>query len=145
MVKNGMALVLAVVLALSAGDAAAGEPVEIGVGQGVLLRLDRPARQVVVGDPGVADVSVPSPTQIIVFGKRPGATSLAVLGSGRDPLLETALVVRPGGAATVTVTYGAGKEVKPGGSTVVFACASSCVRAAEAKNDGAPAAKSSGK
>jgi Flp pilus assembly secretin CpaC len=142
MVKNGTAWVLAAIVALSTpAKAAGGEPIEVGAGQSVMLRLDHPARQVVVGDPGVADVSVQSPTLIIVFGKRPGATSLTVLGAGRDPVLETALVVRPGGAATVTVTYGAGKEVKPGGSTVVFACASSCVRAAEEKPGGSPAAK----
>lgn len=132
-----MALVAA--MALSAANAVAADPpvearpVEVGAGQSVLLRLDKPARQVVVGDPTIADVTVQSPTLVVVFGKRPGATSLAVLGGGREPLLDTPVVVRPGGAGTVTVTYGAGKDVQPGGSTVVFACGSSCVRMVEAK------------
>lgn len=145
MVGKRMALVsLAAVslaaVSLAAGDAAAADmPVEVGAGQSVLLRLDKPARQVVIGDPSVADVTVQSPTVIVLFGKRAGATSLAVLGGGRDLVLDTPVVVRPGGAGTVTVTYGAGKDVKPGGATVVFACASSCVRAVEPKGGAAPA------
>lgn len=141
MARNGTTLLLAAALALAGTAGAAGaadQPVEVGAGQSVLLRLQHPARQVVVGDPTVADVTVQSPTMIVLFGKRPGATSLAVLGSGREPVMDTPVVVRPGGAGTVTVTYGAGREVKPGGATVVFACASSCVRAVEAKGGATP-------
>lgn len=129
---KGLGVFFAMML-MAGGALAAEAPVEVGAGQSVLLRLDRPARQVVVGDPTVADVSVPSPNLIVVFGKRAGATSLTVLDGGRAAVLETPVVVRPGGPGTVTVTYGAGKDVKPGGDTVVFACASNCVRGVEAK------------
>lgn len=118
-------------LALLAAPALAGPPVEVGAGHAVLLLLDHPARQVIIGDPTVADVSVESPTRVVVFGKRVGSTSLMVLDGGKHPVLDAPIVVQPGGSGNVTVTYGSGKEVKPGGMNAVFACATTCVRAAE--------------
>lgn len=137
------------VLALSAallaatamsGVAAAQSAIEVGVGHATLLRLKAPARSVVVGDPSVADVSVEGPNQVVVFGKRPGGTSLTVLGSGRAVLVETQVVVHPGASGGVTVTYGTGKTIEPGGLTVVYACGATCVRSVEGK-DSQPAAK----
>jgi Flp pilus assembly secretin CpaC len=95
----------------------------------------------VVGDPKVADVSVDPAGHIQLFGKRPGSTSLTVLGRNGQVLLEDAVVVRSGGVGTVTVTYGAGKDVKPGGLSVVHACGDSgCSRAAE-DSSGSPSQK----
>lgn len=110
---------------------AAESAIEVGVGSTVLVTLARPARAVVVGDPAVADVSVEGPTQVVVFGKRAGGTSLTVLGAGRAVLVDARVVVHPGGAGAVTVTYGAGKQVEPGGRVVVYACATTCVRVAD--------------
>jgi len=105
---------------------------EVGSGQSRRVDAGRGVAQVVVGDPKVADVSVDSAGRIQLFGKRPGSTSLTVLGRNGTVLLEDSVVVRSGGAGTVTVTYGAGKEVKPGGLAVVHACGDSgCSRAAE--------------
>lgn len=125
-------------LALTAAPALAGPPVEVGAGHAVLLMLDHPARQVIIGDPSVADVSVESPTRVVVFGKRVGSTSLMVLDGGKRPVLDAPIVVQPGGSGNVTVTYGTGKDVKAGGLDSVFACATTCVRAAEKPTGSAP-------
>ncbi|MBX9633585.1 MAG: pilus assembly protein N-terminal domain-containing protein [Magnetospirillum sp.] len=127
-------------LTISANAALAGSPpVEVGAGQAVLLLLDHPARQVIIGDPSVADVSVESPNRLVVFGKRVGGTSLIVLDGAHHPVLDAAVVVQPGGVGSITITYGTGKDVKTGGQSAVFVCAATCVRAAE-KPANAPAA-----
>jgi len=118
---------LLVLAGLSAAHAAT---LEVGAGQSRRVDAGRGVSQVVVGDPNVADVSVDNAGRIQLFGKRPGSTSLTVLGRNGAVLLEEAVVVRDGGAGTVTVTYGAGKDVKPGGLSVVHACSDSgCSRA----------------
>jgi Flp pilus assembly secretin CpaC len=89
---------------------------------------------VVVGDPAIADVSVESPRRVIVFGKSAGSTTLLVLDGGHRTVLEAQVLVVPGGPGAVTVTYGAGKDIKQlGGVSAVFACAASCTRATDRK------------
>lgn len=113
--------------------AAAQSAIEVGVGHTALVKLSRSAQSVVVGDPAVADVSVEGPNRVVVFGKRPGGTSLTVLGAGSKILVETEIVVHPGAVGGVTVTYASGKSVEPGGRTVVYACGVSCARTVEGK------------
>ncbi|MBC7908504.1 MAG: pilus assembly protein N-terminal domain-containing protein [Rhodospirillaceae bacterium] len=132
-------MVAAFALTASSAVAGAGAPVEVGAGHAVLLLLDKPARQVIIGDPTVADVSVESPTRVVVFGKQVGSTSLMVLDGSHQAMLDAAIVVHAGGVGSVTVTYGAGKDVKSGGLNAVFSCATTCVRAAEKAAGGAPA------
>ncbi|HTH17386.1 MAG TPA: pilus assembly protein N-terminal domain-containing protein [Magnetospirillum sp.] len=117
---------------------AGGAPVEVGNGHAVVLMLPQAAHQVIIGDPGVADVTVESPRQVVVFGKRTGATSLTVLGSGNTPILDVPVVVHAAGAGGVTVTYGASKDGKLGGQSVVFACGTTgCTRATEGSSGAA--------
>ncbi|OJX77723.1 pilus assembly protein N-terminal domain-containing protein [Magnetospirillum sp. 64-120] len=126
---------LLVVAGVSAAHAAT---LEVGAGQSRRVDAGRGVAQVVVGDPSVADVSVDSAGRIQLFGKRPGSTSLTVLGRNGAVLLEDAVVVRDGGVGTVTVTYGAGKDVKPGGMSVVHACGDTgCSRAVPNSSGGA--------
>lgn len=134
---------VAMALAGAAPAIAADPAVEVGAGQAVLVTLSHAARQVVVGDPTVADVSVNSPRQVIVFGKRAGSTTLLVLDGGHRTVLEAPVVVQEGGPGAVTVTYGTGKDIKQyGGISAVFACAATCTRSSDKPASGAaPAAK----
>lgn len=126
-----MLKVVPFLLVLAGVSAAHAGALEVGAGQSRHVDAGRGVAQVVVGDPSVADVTVDAAGRIQLFGKRPGSTSLTVLGRNGAVLLDEAVVVRDGGAGTVTVTYGAGKEVKAGGMTVVHACGDSgCSRAA---------------
>ena len=52
---------------------------ELEVNEGQIIRLPRPAQNVFIGNPKVADVSVMSPRIIYVFGKKTGATSFYAL------------------------------------------------------------------
>jgi Flp pilus assembly secretin CpaC len=125
------------VFAAFAVSSAWADTLEVGAGQSRRVDAGRGVAQVVIGDPKVADVSVDGAGRIQLFGKRACSTSLTVLGRNGAVLLEQAVVVRAGGDGTVTVTYGAGKDVKPGGLTVIHACGQGCSRVAEDGSGGA--------
>lgn len=69
------------------------EPLALDAGKGTLLRLPQDAGSVFIVDPAIADVQSPSPRQIYVFGKKPGTTSLHVLGVNNKTLLQRTVVV----------------------------------------------------
>jgi len=58
---------------------AAKNDVEVIIDEATLLRLDRPAAEIVVGNPSIADVSVQSGRVLIVTGKSFGETNLIVM------------------------------------------------------------------
>ncbi|RMF14908.1 MAG: type II and III secretion system protein family protein, partial [Alphaproteobacteria bacterium] len=62
-------------------------------GKGVLLRLKRPASDIFVADPRIADVQVKSPRLIYVLGKAAGVTSLYALAADDRPVYAAELVV----------------------------------------------------
>ena len=113
---------------------------QLGVGQAGVVRLPRPAKDVVVGNPAVAEVSVENPTTVVVFGRKASGTNLTVLDGAGRTLAEATVMVGTGGGNAVAVTAASGKDVKqPGGRTVTWACAGgNCVRSGD---DGADPGK----
>ena len=68
---------------------AAGPPdrqVRVAVSSGKLIEFPQPARSVFIADPTIADIQVTSPTNVIVFGRKPGRTSLFAIGSDDKPV-----------------------------------------------------------
>lgn len=59
------------------GSAAGGTVIQVGTGRGRLITLARPMSDVFVANDGIADVQVRSPTQIYVFGKKAGETTVS--------------------------------------------------------------------
>ncbi|HEX8554879.1 MAG TPA: pilus assembly protein N-terminal domain-containing protein, partial [Sphingomonas sp.] len=51
--------------------------VQVNTGRGRLVTLSRPMTDLFVADPGIADVQVRSPTQLYVFGKKTGETTVS--------------------------------------------------------------------
>jgi Flp pilus assembly secretin CpaC len=76
----------------------------VGVDRSHVLDLTDPARKVAVANPGIADVQVISPTQLLVVGKAPGVTSLVIF-SGKSPR-QFDLVVHPSPVGTLTAPSG---------------------------------------
>jgi pilus assembly protein CpaC len=58
------------------------------VGEGSLIRLERPAATVFVADPGIADIQIAGPTSIFVFGRGSGRTTLFALDADGAPIVE---------------------------------------------------------
>jgi pilus assembly protein CpaC len=54
--------------------------ISIEVSEGRLLTLSGPAASVFLGDPAIADVQVPQPNRVFIFGKKTGHTTLQALG-----------------------------------------------------------------
>ncbi len=115
-------------LALS-GSAASAEIVPLSgvstelpvvAGQAMHLNLGGAVRDIVVGDPTVADVSVVNQRTLIVLGKRPGVTSLMAFSPDGRPLTERLIVVSEVGPSGVTVYRGS--------TASSYACASQCTR-----------------
>ncbi|MBN8808560.1 MAG: type II and III secretion system protein family protein [Sphingomonas sp.] len=63
--------------AAAPAQSAAGRVVEVDTNQGRLITLARPISDVFVANESIADVQVRSPTQIYVFGKAPGETTIS--------------------------------------------------------------------
>jgi Flp pilus assembly secretin CpaC len=84
-----------------------------------VVKLAKPATSVVVGDPTVADVTLDSPTTVVVFGKTPGETNLLVLSNDQELLLDWPVVVSPVTDRHVTVLNASSDEAP---TEVLYAC-----------------------
>lgn len=118
-----LALGVAVVLGLAMPALAAERDLQIDVSRGKLLNLARPAGSVFVADPNIAGVQVPSDRQIFVFGKKPGQTTLFVLGEdGKQIASMTITVTTPVAglqAAANSATQGTVKVSVGAGATAL--------------------------
>jgi len=67
--------------------------VQLSIGRGRLVTLARPMSDIFVADPAVADVQVRSPTQLYIFGKGAGETSLYATARGGAVVYSTTIRV----------------------------------------------------
>ncbi len=102
------ALALAAVLAVGPVPAALAEgaPIEVNVNMARILRINAPAATVIVGNPGIADVTIQDPRTLILTGKSFGQTNLIVLDSQGNPIADTLLEVVQMTAGVMTVYQG---------------------------------------
>jgi len=59
------------------------------------LPIEGEPASIIIGDPGITDISLEGNGKIVIFGKVPGETSLTVLAANGDVLLDAAVVVTP--------------------------------------------------
>jgi hypothetical protein len=62
--------------------------------QSQLLTLPRPAAEIIIGNPLIADVSVQSGNLLVVTGKSFGITNIIILDAKRDVIFEKRLLVK---------------------------------------------------
>ncbi len=74
--------------------ATAQDGIEIDIGKGRLIHLNKPATSVFIADPDVADVQVKSPSLVYLFGKAAGATNLYAVGEHDEVILNSEVHVR---------------------------------------------------
>ncbi len=100
--------------------------------QSLRVGLSAPARDVIVGNPAIADVSISDQRHVVVTGKTAGITNLIVTDQAGRTILSSELVV----------TRSAGYQVSLiNGPTVVgYACAPTCGVVASEQAPGAPPA-----
>jgi Flp pilus assembly secretin CpaC len=111
--------VAAFALAASAGAAsAAGDPVEVTIDFAKVMKLDKPAHTIIIGNPGIADASVDDESTLILTGKTAGTTNIIVLDEGGAELLNTVVRVSSDVQQLTTVFYGKNRQT--------FSCAPVC-------------------
>lgn len=100
---TGLGLVLLGAATAVAQDSA---PINVKVNMARVLRISAPAATVIVGNPGIADVTIQDPQTLILTGKSYGQTNLIVLDSLGEPIADTLIEVVQMQAGVTTVYQG---------------------------------------
>jgi len=86
------AILCASVLALLAGPAIAGD-LTVRYDQSQLLRLPRPASEIIVGNPSIADVALQDGNLVVVTGKTFGITNIIALDADHNIIQDQRVMV----------------------------------------------------
>jgi Flp pilus assembly secretin CpaC len=105
-------------VASAGGAAAADEPVDVTIDFAKVMKLDKPAHTIIIGNPGIADASVDDETTLILTGKTAGTTNLIVLDENGADVLNTVIRVSSDIQQLTTVFYGKNRQT--------FSCAPVC-------------------
>jgi pilus assembly protein CpaC len=91
------ACLVALAMTFIAGSAHAAETgtITVEVSQARIVRLGEAATTVFIADPEIADLQVPSPGTVVVFGKKPGTTRAFAFSGAREIAGYNVQVVRP--------------------------------------------------
>jgi hypothetical protein len=108
---------LTAILTLVAGLAAPVAPfaaedgaISVNANMARVLRLSAPAATVIIGNPGIADVTIQDPRTLILTGKNYGQTNLIVLDGAGAPIADTLIEVVQLQADTMTIYQGLERE-----------------------------------
>ncbi|KKC38195.1 hypothetical protein WH87_11410 [Devosia epidermidihirudinis] len=110
--RSNLAAVIALCLPMLAAAAPSpvaaqdGAPINVNVNMARILRINSPAATVIVGNPGIADVTIQDPQTLILTGKSFGQTNLIVLDSAGNPIADTLVEVVQMQAGVTTVYQG---------------------------------------
>jgi hypothetical protein len=108
-------LVIAGLLLLSAAapvlaQNAKGPDIVVMIDQASLVRLERPAAEIIVGNPSIADVAVQSGKVLIATGKSFGETNLIVLDAEGKVVVSRRLIVQEPRTGFVTLYRGPARQ-----------------------------------
>jgi len=103
---RGLVLATAIAIGSLQPGQAANRTIEVLIDQATMLRLERSAAEIVVGNPSIADVAVQSSKVIVLTGKSYGETNLIVLDSQGKTLINRRVVVQEPREGYVTVYRG---------------------------------------
>ncbi|MCB8836821.1 pilus assembly protein N-terminal domain-containing protein [Aurantimonas sp. VKM B-3413] len=109
-----MALCLPAPQAVAAGSSVLG----VAVDHARILKIDRPAATVIIGNPAIVDIEVLSSDRLVLTGKSYGITNVVILDSDGNAILDQQVAVQTFEDSTVRVYRQA--------SRTTFACAPKC-------------------
>lgn len=92
--------------------------VSVKVNMARILRINTPASTVIIGNPGVADVTIQDPQTLVLTGKSYGQTNMIVLDAQGNPIADTLIEVVQAQSDLVTVYLGSARTT--------LACAPVC-------------------
>ncbi|HEY3696297.1 pilus assembly protein N-terminal domain-containing protein [Phenylobacterium sp.] len=105
--------------ALLAAQPALAETLTVRLDQNTAVRLSAPARDVVIGNPNIADVNLLDARHLVVLGKAYGVTNLLVMDAAGRTILDRQVVV---GSPDASMSYYRGGEAR------AYACTERCER-----------------
>ncbi len=104
----------------TAGSALAGsDAVNVTIDEAQLIKIDRPAAEIIVGNPSIADVAVQSAKLLVVTGKSFGRTNLIVVDADGKEIMNKMLSVQEPRTGLMTLQRGAGRRYS-------YYCAPNC-------------------
>lgn len=111
----GLSLAAALAIAstqpvLASGRRASDRDIEVLIDQALMVRLERPAAEIVIGNPSIADVAVQSSDTLVLTGKSFGETNLIVTDTKGQVLVNRRVVVQEPDGGFVTVYRGVQRE-----------------------------------
>lgn len=68
--------------------------------------IDRPASQIIVGNPGIADIQVQDANNVLLYGKAPGTTNMFILDENGEQIDNLIVRVRALGDNMLTFQHG---------------------------------------
>lgn len=86
--------------------------------QSQLLRLPRPAAEIIIGNPSIADVTIQAGNLLVVTGKTFGLTNIIALDSERNVIQDQRVLVKRDDRRMV--------NLHKGGSRQTFSCTPNC-------------------
>jgi hypothetical protein len=104
-----IASALLVAAALFAQGARAGDLV-VRYDQSQLIRLPRPAAEVIIGNPSIADVAIQGGNLLAVTGKSFGVTNIIALDAQRNVIQDQRIVVERDSASNLVLYKGTQRE-----------------------------------
>jgi Flp pilus assembly secretin CpaC len=99
-------LLVASIVVPTAGAATEHDPISVKVNMARILRISAPASTVIIGNPGVADVTIQDPQTLVLTGKSYGQTNLIVLDGMGNPIADTIVEVIQAQTDLITVYLG---------------------------------------
>lgn len=119
--RHALLGLVAAIAALASSSQAAAPALSVPIDQSARVSLPRGARDVLIGNPAIADVNVLDDRSAVVLGKGYGVTNLLVIDHLGRTVLERQIVVSAPNVGRVSVIRG--------GRVEDYSCASGCERA----------------
>jgi hypothetical protein len=91
--RRYLGLLLAICAGLAVTGAAWAQGLPVRIDQATRVALSAPARDVVIGNPSVADVTVIDGRNLLIMGRSYGVTNLVVLDARGRTILERQIIV----------------------------------------------------
>jgi Flp pilus assembly secretin CpaC len=96
--------------ALLGGVSAKAEDLIVKYDQSQLLRLPRPAAEIIIGNPSIADVAVQSGNLLVVTGKSFGITNIIALDANRNVIRDQRVLVKRDEGKVVNLQRGTERQ-----------------------------------
>jgi Flp pilus assembly secretin CpaC len=109
---------MAAAAAVAAPLAAQAEDLIVKYDQSQILRLTRPASEIIIGNPSIADVTIQSGNILIVTGKSYGITNIIALDGERNVIQDQRIAVRRDEVGVVNLMRGTARQT--------YACLPQC-------------------